>query len=203
MDITTLEIPVEEATAALADYEAMIASERTAEDDAIAAGYRAAKRGLPVILLSSTIAAGGVFDNGLPRLAIVRADATECWVHHTSWPGPPSWVYTDGDNVKNMGAQVGAHSVRVPTDVPEPNGPGRQYRRAKTLVPTIPPRLRPRRSRLARRHILWEVEQWAPVPPVDPALVRHIRGDLWAVEAVWDLTPLERAVLSARATHDR
>ena len=47
-------------------------------------------------------------------------------------------------------------------------------------------------------HILWEVEQWDPTPPVDPALVRHIRGDLWAVIAMWDLTELERAVLAAR-----
>jgi len=33
-------------------------------------------------------------------------------------------------------------------------------------------------------------------PPRDPALIRHIRGDLWAVLAVWDLTELERAVLA-------
>jgi hypothetical protein len=34
--------------------------------------------------------------------------------------------------------------------------------------------------------------------PVDPALLRHIRGDLWAVLAVWNLTDLERYVLSQR-----
>ncbi|MGH3300400.1 MAG: hypothetical protein ACRDOK_01755 [Streptosporangiaceae bacterium] len=36
------------------------------------------------------------------------------------------------------------------------------------------------------------------VPPRDPALLRWIRGDLWAVVAQWDLTELERAVLSSR-----
>ena len=34
--------------------------------------------------------------------------------------------------------------------------------------------------------------------PRDPALLRHVRGDLWAVLSVWDLTDLERMVLSQR-----
>jgi hypothetical protein len=71
-------------------------------------------------------------------------------------------------------------------------------RMASTVVPLVPPRFRPRRPRLARCHVLWEVEEWSPVPPVDPALLRHIRGDLWAVLATWDLSPLERAVLGGR-----
>jgi hypothetical protein len=48
--------------------------------------------------------------------------------------------------------------------------------------------------------VLWEAD-WKvhPVPPGDPALLKHIGGDLYAVVAVWDLTPLEQAVLAARA----
>lgn len=45
--------------------------------------------------------------------------------------------------------------------------------------------------------ILWEAE-WQAVPPKDPALLRHLGGDLYAVVAVWDLTELERAVLGGR-----
>ena len=45
-------------------------------------------------------------------------------------------------------------------------------------------------------HILWEVEKWELTPPRDPALLRWIGGDLWEVVATWDLTQLERAVLS-------
>jgi hypothetical protein len=37
------------------------------------------------------------------------------------------------------------------------------------------------------------------VAPRDPALLRHVRGDLWAVLATWDLTELERLVLTQRA----
>jgi hypothetical protein len=43
------------------------------------------------------------------------------------------------------------------------------------------------------------VEAWNEIPARDPALLRHIRGDLWAVLAVWDLTELERAVLGQRS----
>ena len=45
-------------------------------------------------------------------------------------------------------------------------------------------------------HVLWEVESWTPEPPRDPALLRHLRGDLWSVLAVWDLTEL-----AARRAH--
>jgi len=55
-------------------------------------------------------------------------------------------------------------------------------------------------ANLSHYHILWEAtwEQTNPPPPRDPALLRHIAGDLWVVMRTWDLTDLERAVLSAR-----
>ena len=197
MNLSTLEIPVDEAEAYLREYAKLIESERTAEDEAIAQGYRAAKRGLRVISMTATIAAGGWFDNGLPRIAVVRADATKCYVHR-GWSDNPGLVFTDSPAADNRGALVGSHSVRVPlTDMPELSR--REWRRALTIVPVIPPRFRPKRSRLHRHHVLWEVESWTPEPPKDPALLRHIRGDLWSVLAVWDLTDLERAVLGQRA----
>jgi len=97
------------------------------------------------------------------------------------------------ERTDNRGAMVGRHSVRV-----HATPPGKGSSRSSTIVPTIPPRHRPGRHRLHLFHVLWEVEQWTMTPPRDPALVRHIRGDLWAVHAVWDLTELERAVLSQR-----
>jgi hypothetical protein len=197
MELTTLISP-DEATERLAAYEAQLTSERTAEDDAIRAGYRAAARGLPVIHLPNTIAAGGSFSNGLPRLAVVRADASECFV---AVGGP--WAHTDrityADRSDDRGrAAVGAYRVQV--HVPAPATVTNRQWRGRTVVPSIPPNVRPRRHRLHLFHILWEVEQWDPTPPVDPALLRHLRGDLWTVHATWDLTELERAVLAARAS---
>jgi hypothetical protein len=49
--------------------------------------------------------------------------------------------------------------------------------------------------------ILWEAE-WQHVPS-DPLLLRHITGPLYAVLASWDLTELERAVLSRRLESER
>lgn len=200
MDLATLDVNSEEAKDRLAAYEAQIAEERTVEDDAIRAGYRALARGLPVISLSATIEAGGYFDSGLPRIAIVRADATTCWVDVTTWGiGAGRWRYVFTDEPHDRGrARVGIHRVSV--DLPRPKVVTNQAYGASTIVPVIPPQHRPRRTRLPRFHVLWEVERWDPTPPVDPALLRHIRGDLWAVMATWDLTDLERAVLGARAT---
>lgn len=189
MNLTTIEVSEEEAAARLKEYEGALRQERSAEDEAIAAAYRAAARGLPIIRLTEAIQTGGWFDNGLPRLAIIRADAKQCFVNVRS----DHLIYADTQRWDNRGALVGSHTVLVPI-VPTVH----HWARGQTVVPLVPPRHRPKRSRLRNFHILWEVEAWTPVPARDPALLRYIRGDLWAVMATWDLTELERAVLSAR-----
>ena len=198
MDLATIQISKDEAVAKLDEYTSLIYGERTAEDDAIAAGYRAAARGLPVISLSRSVASGGFHGNSLPRLAVIRADATECFAR---WSGS-SVIFADRDDWNvNRGALVGAHSVRVRLagdELPERTA-RKSWSAGRTMVPIIPPKLRPKPSRLRRCHVLWEVEEWTYVAPEDPALLRHIRGDLWAVLAAWDLTELERLVLTQRA----
>jgi hypothetical protein len=196
MNLPTIEVTEEEAAAKLAEYEEALKHERNAEDEAIAQAYRAAKRGLQVVRLSEAVAGGGFFDgHGLPRIAIARADTLQCVAH---WSGD-DLIYADSDRWSiNQGALVGAHSVRVPMrDVAIPAV--RNWRRGQAPVPLIPPKHRPKRYRLHRCHVLWEVDAWNQMPAKDPALLRHIRGDLWAVLAVWDLTELERAVLGQRS----
>lgn len=202
MDLATLEIDQDTARERLAEYTEALRRERNVEDEAIAAAYRAAARGLPVISLSAAIQAGGWFPgSGLPRIAIARADATQCTVQR--WRG--QWdsrqrglEYSDeGWTGRPVTALVGASHVHVPCAVPPSD---LRWYTGTTVVPPIPPRHRPRRRnwRLSSYHILWEVERWDLTPPHDPALLRHIRGDLWAVLAVWDLTPVERLVLGQR-----
>ena len=195
MNLATLEIAQDEAEERLAEYTAAVKAERNAEDEAIAAAYRAAVRGLPIISLSTAVAAGGFFDNGLPRIAVCRADATSCRV---DWEDRDRLVFRDdqADRWRAVRSLVGLHTVSVRVERPadvyvRPAG--------TTVVPPVPPRFRPKRGRIGRFHILWEVEQWDPTPPRDPALLRHIRGDLWAVLATWDLTDIERHVLAQRA----
>jgi hypothetical protein len=66
----------------------------------------------------------------------------------------------------------------------------------EAIVPIIPVHLRPKRG-LANYHILWEAE-WTKRYPVDPYLLRRLGGDAWLVVAAWDLTDVERAVMSSR-----
>jgi hypothetical protein len=194
MNLDTLEISQEEAKDKLDEYQQALHGERTAEDAAIAAGYRAAARGLPILSLPRTVAAGGFHGNGLPRIAVIRADVRQCFAR---WDGD-AVIFADTDDWRaNQGALVNRHSVRV--TLAGDGLPDRRWRvHGSTMVPLIPPRFRPSARRLRGHHILWEVEEWTSVPPRDPALLKHIRGDLWAVLAVWDLTELERLVLTQR-----
>jgi hypothetical protein len=192
VNITSIEISPDEAAERLAEYEKQMKTDRTREDEAIAMAYRAAKRGQPIIMLSEVIKAGGFFDHErpdrrLPRLAIARSTAKACWVRSDG----SALVYSDNEFVRRRSSTVGTHTVRVP-DILEQRA---WMRSGGTQAPPIPPRHRPRVGRLHLFHTLWEVESWTMIPPRDPALLRHIRGDLWAVIATWDLTDLERAVL--------
>jgi hypothetical protein len=197
MDLATLDIDVQRAKAGLDEYTAILRTERSAEDEAIAAAYRAAARGHQLISLSAAVALGGFFDNGLPRIAITRADAKVCTVDRR-WGNGDTLTYTDEyASGRHVTALVGANHVRVA--VPNLPPAGRNGWHATTTVPVVAPRFRPRRAhRLRALHILWEVEAWDLIPPRDPALLRHIRGDLWAVLATWDLTDVERHVLAQR-----
>ena len=193
MDLDILTVDPAEAEAKIAEFEASEARMRTTVDRAIAMVYRAVARGLGVIRLSRTIEAGGYFSNGLPKIAVVRADATQCFCH---WEWDSALIFTDEVWRTNRGAMVGKHSVRVRTTRPDGvTGRHNSWSRGQTMVPLIPLPHRPRPRRLAEMHLLWEVEKWEPVPPVDPALIKHLGGDLWVVLDVFSLTELERAVL--------
>jgi hypothetical protein len=153
---------------------------------------------MPVISLSRAFDIAGFHANGLPKLAIVRADANRCFVDVNDRNTQGARImFTDKEWSRNRGALVGSHHVVVDTTVSREVTKGRRWR-GSTIVPLIPPRHRPKRGRIGNFHILWEVDEWTPAPPRDPALLRHIRGDLWSVLAVWDLTDLERLVLSQR-----
>ena len=199
MELSTIDMPRDEAREALEHYKAAVRTDRRDEDRRIAAGLRAIVAGHALIRLPETISRGGWFDNGLPRIAVARANATRCFVRRSGRYGNALWefVYSDHEGADNRGALVGDHTVRVRVpDVPET----RTSWRGATIVPLIPPQhRRVGRGGMASLHLLWEVEAWDLTPPVDPALIKWVGGDLWAVLATWDLTELERAVLAGRA----
>jgi hypothetical protein len=162
----------------------------TGEEAVLRDGYRAMSRGRQLISLSATMRAAGVDDNGLPRLAICRSDAKWVYTHGVADDGAVVFRMDRVSENRDPGRRVKVPAGTFPT-------PRRVTWQSWTaMVPTVPAPLRPSR-RLSDYFTLWDVD-WHLVPPEDPALLQHIGGDLYAVVAVWDLTPLERAVLAGR-----
>lgn len=216
MELAVLTVPSEDIATALetyrdavreaADREVAELTERAAvrrqaieaQDRAILAGYEAIAKHKTVISLRQTLVAGGEDKEHRPRLAIARADERSVemrrWENgRVDFMGSNDWSsyeyaqkpWNTNRNFQFMGL------------LPAVEGIGRAgWHRveATAVVPHIPPGLRP--AALDRYHVLWEAD-WQRKQPVDPALLRHLRGDLYVVVATWDLTDLERAVLDA------
>lgn len=160
----------------------------TDDDRAIMTAYREIARGKVVVqALQSIRNAGREPDTWLPKLAIVRADAKHCRCEVSE------------TRVTFSPATVGwrARKQRVIVDrMPEIAPPaGRWFKDGIAIVPIVPLHLRPKYD-LRNYSILWEAD-WTAVPH-DPLLLRRLKGDLWIVLAAWDLTEVERAVLSQR-----
>lgn len=211
MQLSTIDMPKADARRAFLDYRRAVRARHDAEDEQIMRGYRELARGRQLIRLSETIAAGGVHDDGLPRLAVMQADLDWCYLERTC-AGAVAFLPVRRQDLHHNrrrgvyrvpAGTLPAHQ-RMRTGCEHETLGGRAHRARhgddlRAMVPKIPPALRPDHH-LRNYCILWEVERWerAPEPPGDPALLKHIGGYLYAVLAVWDLTPLERAVLAGR-----
>lgn len=163
-----------------------------AEYAAIRDAYREQAKGLPLLRLSRAFHATGWNADGSPTLGIARADRKIVEVrlrddHISFYSGAPGYARYDGSSSLTV-------QVRLADMPPRPEGA--KWWRARAVVPLIPPEVLPERCDLMKRHILWEAD-WKEVPS-DPMLLRHLGGDLWVVEAAWDLTEVERAVLAGR-----
>lgn len=193
MNVPTIAMQPEAAQAKLEAYRLQLRRRADAEYEAAALGYEALAEGTPLINLSDAFAAAGLDESGYPRLAIARADRQQVIVSINrdrltfSTARRPRWQYS------------GSLVISVPYDNSKAwNTLFDRY----ALVPMVPADVRPS-GNLRDLFILWEVEQWASrpivaVPDYDPYLLRHIVGDLYAVVAEWDLTPLERAIMTGR-----
>jgi hypothetical protein len=221
MNLSTIDMPRAEARRQFEDYRRAARDRHSAEDKAIAAGYKAISEGRAVIQLTPTLQAGGVAvlertrrvtgrggrleDQGqrvtVPRLAVARANRKYAWTHGVQADGNLVIAAKQPISEQNQRDRIvfepGTFDVLAGTRT---IGWGDWNRQINALVPPVPPRLRPR-DNIANYHVLWEAEwSFTPGPPPgDPALLKHIGGDLYAVHAVWDLTPLEQAVLAGRS----
>jgi hypothetical protein len=189
------------------EYRESVRARHSEEDVEIMRGYRALSKGQQLIVLAETVKAGGTMTVEMhrspltskpvltvPRLAVCHADAEMVWCEGVNSQG-------DIEILSKHPRRIGPHNRRdrmrfTGFETPERTG---WWNHVRAIVPNVPPRFRPKVS-LRNYHLLFEAE-WAedPTAPVDPALLRHIGGDLYAVLATWDLTDLERAVLARRA----
>lgn len=225
MQLQAVEIPREGAREQAVEY--MRAARSTSDPDTrgeleqIARAYRfAAQEGLQMIALTPTLVAGGTMQRThvpwrgaaprktlLPRLAVMRSDAR--FAYTTGIQEDGSIELTDRLYAR---PNLRLGRLRLETTFTLPSGfhaggeigtwTGAAY---ATMVPLVPPKARPRRNAALRNLLtLWEVEDWQwteqarPRTPVDPALLQHVGGDIYAVLATWNLTELERLVLTDR-----
>lgn len=192
MELATITMPKDEARKAFLEYRTAVRERHNDEDQAIMRGYKWLSEGKQVLSLRETMSTGGLDEKGLPKLAICRADAQWCLVKMGSW-GDATFHVNEG----HPNSHTRLYVRLADGTFPQVSRATRNYPwTARSMVPIIPPALRPTTS-LENYHVLYEAV-WEPVAPRDPALLRHLGGDLWACLATWDLTPLERAVLAGR-----
>lgn len=192
--------------------------ERRKEYDGLMRGYKAIAQGCQVLDLQQAMHVASIQDDtGYPRLAIARADHKWCRVS-MSQNGSAAFYAVDTAGDIRQWPRAGSRVTRLPAgtfpSIAWQPHPSQKYTRgrvlpngvmrwswdtgAAALVPLVPPQYHPKAA-LHNYHIVWDAV-WQPAPPVDPLLVKHLAGMLYAIVAQWDLTPLERAVLRGRLT---
>lgn len=198
MNVAMIEMPKQEAEEAYRKYQATVRDERRSmrsawkkEDAALTQAYKAMSKGQRILDLHQSMKMAGLRDDGLPRLAICRSDAPKCFLYSMS--GGEFRMGSSEGAARNWRRYNRLDYCRFPAGLLTM----KPYNLVSTLVPMIPPDLRPKHH-LQNYCTLWEVESWTPEPPKDPILLKHLSGPLYAVLAVWDLTELERSVLRGR-----
>lgn len=162
-------------------------------------------RGRKLIDLNGTFQRAGRKENGLPELAIARADRDTCYVQVQQ----ESARFRTYGRRERVSGQYGTSLERegenmVQVLLPRWGGtlPGDPDSWAKdqysTATPTLPDDIARKYDFLENYHVLYEVESWSqvPRPVVDPFLLRHVAGSVWAVLEQWDVSALEAAALS-------
>lgn len=201
-----VKIPIERAKELHAEYVALAKKNATQHIIDMKAATWQLSQGNELIDIYQTFKRVALEDD-MPKLAIVRADAELCHFHkrengagcfghqqiNSRWrngkialpTGTFAWV---NDYVRMVKRSWG-------------NGSDKTFR-ATTMPPTIPAAVFPKHG-LHNYFILWEVEKggWLPdpMPPEDPYLLKRVTKNLFVPLAQWDLTPLEKSILSGVA----
>lgn len=160
------------------------------------------RHGKKVIDIYESFKKAGLNEHSNPKLAICPADAKRCYLVRRSegsalFSGRPI-------HYRHNRPRTSYGDIALPEDTFD--FPKTEYGSLmgddflETTVPLIPAKILVQEVKVLLRnfHILWEVEEWKPIPPRDPILLRRLTPNLFGILATWDLTPLERAVIRGR-----
>jgi hypothetical protein len=182
--LPSITMPRQEAIRAYREFRQACHGNPTDMDSAVMMGLKALAKGHAIIDLDAAMRAAGVDDRQRPKLAVARA----------SWDFVSYRTAHRNDAVEFFRPPLPRRG-RAALAATVARGALPFVRHGfRAAVPYTPPSVRPRQP--DDYHILWEAV-WEPTtPPFDPFLLRRVRGNLFAVLAVWDLTDLERAVMA-------
>lgn len=163
----------------------------TKGDLAVVAAIEAVNEGRVLVDLSTVIAAGGISQkhhlSKLPGLTFAPPWALEVSMR----------VRHDGDMTLRTRRGLKSWRHDLTSGYTFPHSEAISYSAVAT-VPRMPPEIR---AVAHKDHVvLWEPD-WRKAhtkvqrPPLDPALLERLDGNLYMVVATWDLSPLEAAAL--------
>jgi len=191
MQVEELSMPKRKAEEEFEALKELLSEDQKRRKDQIYRDFQAVyghlRHGKKIIDLFESMKNTGLNEDGDPRLAICRADAKQCYCqkhaegsalfsmesNHLSYYTNPRKTYND------LLLPPGTFQWHKQD---EKQGMGRW----KVLLKNL--------------HIIWEVEEWKPIPPKDPILVKQLTPNLFGVLATWNLTKLERAIIRGRIT---
>lgn len=180
MNVSTISVPKEIALQKLSEYAHVRKEQRVSADRELRRLYKWASTHT-LINVHQALRETGLNDQGLPKLALARANWETCFYSEINQAFSSSNRHF-----------TSRYAIKFPSQTfPHTQGPWRQ---AYAPVPHIPPTIRPEGD-LSNYHILFEVKEWK-VYPADPFLLKQIYGWIFAILGEWDLTDLERSILS-------
>lgn len=201
MDVPTITMDRAEAARRCEHYRKALSRRADSEYETALIACEKLSTGTSLIDLDQVFAAAPVDEKGRPKLALARADRLQVRVTGTNYrgSGARSIEFRTFSSRWWRGAPPNSVGLVHAFTLPDARNISTGY----ALVPMIPPEIHPGSAKLRRRFILWEVEQWADEriqmePDYDPLLLSHLVGSLYAIEAQWDLTELERAIMTGR-----
>lgn len=199
--LETIQIPKQEAHEKWKECIAAAKKDNTRNIKDLQKVYYHLKSGKKVLDIFVIFKKFGLNNEGDPKLAICKADALICRATKEIdgsirfKDDDRSWSYQRDDVVMPKGTyNFKTKKNQYPSGFVSETVLRRDI---KAPVPIVPADKMPD-SKLENFYILWDVDKWELAPPKDPILLRKLTKNLFLIEAKWNLTKLERAVIRGR-----